>query len=1149
MLRLAAVSATAIGLAACSGGTDEGTMPTITSFTAAPAMIAAGGTTTFTWAVVDADTITITGGGQTIESTMAMGNQTSDPINATTTFTLTATNEDGSVTSTAEVTVMGAPGGPTVDNFTANPTGVNQGESSVLTWMTTDATTVNITAGGASVVADGAADGTFTVTPDADTTYTLIASDADGNDSTPSTVTITVTAPGMPVVNTFTASPMAVDPGMATTLSWTAANANSVIVTDDQGNELVNGSDLTGSVMDSPTVDTTYTITVSDGTNMATDTVTVTVNQPMGASIQSFTATPMMAVTGQNVDLAWATMDADSIAINDGATDVHTSTNAAGTFQVTMGTADQTYTLTALNANGNATAMVTVTFSMAAPVVNNFDASPSPGPLGGLTTLSWDVAAADTIDIADGVGTPIVTATTAAAGSIDVTLANPSNDYVLTATNQFGNVMQTITVMADNGTPTINAFTVSPDIGTDPLTVTITYDVLQARTLEVLANGVALTNVPFVANGMPQDATGSFMMTISASTNFELVVGNGAGTDNDIASAIVAAPGGIEIEPNDTATAGQSLMGMTPQVAGTISVGDDEDWYAITVPAGGFVRAATSDGAGGCPFDTVLSLFDVDGTTQIARNDDFGGSRCSLLEPSLVPALTNLPAGTYYIRVESFGTNTGNYVLDVTIGTPGCGNTVLEAGEQCDDGNTTPGDQCDAMCMFEPDHTFSSPGAAATFTTNIVNVGDIQIAAVNVTAVSYIRAETFEVASTMTCDNADSELFLLDSTGAALGSDDLGGVGNCSKIDENDGFARLDVGSYFVIVTEDNNDDAIPALELVLEGVAADICGNGVTELGAGENCDDGNTTPGDGCSDLCQNENAQAFTAPGAQVILQTPIVNAGDQPIVNITVTVDAYLRAETLVDSVNDICGVDTIITVNDSQGVQALRDDDGGTGACSLIDENDGVLAAGNYTLIVEEFGNNAAIPVLDLILEGIAANVCGNGIVEAGLNEACDDGNTTPGDGCDATCQFEGVTSVPESEPNGDIASADDSTIASPGTILVSGTVDPMGDEDYWSFTIPAGATRSISAQTHQDPNDVNGCPLLTTADTRIYLYDSAGVELGNNDDGGAGRCSFIDGTSDAYAMNLAPGTYYINVRHFSLTSAATVPYFMTMTLQ
>ena len=37
-----------------------------------------------------------------------------------------------------------------------------------------------------------------------------------------------------------------------------------------------------------------------------------------------------------------------------------------------------------------------------------------------------------------------------------------------------------------------------------------------------------------------------------------------------------------------------------------------------------------------------------------------------------------------------------------------------------------------------------------------------------------------------------------------------------------------------------------------------------------------------------------------------------------------------------------------------------------------------------------------------------ANICGNNLVEAGVGEQCDDGNTTAGDGCDAACQLENV---------------------------------------------------------------------------------------------------------------------------------------------
>src|SRR3989304_10567523 len=40
---------------------------------------------------------------------------------------------------------------------------------------------------------------------------------------------------------------------------------------------------------------------------------------------------------------------------------------------------------------------------------------------------------------------------------------------------------------------------------------------------------------------------------------------------------------------------------------------------------------------------------------------------------------------------------------------------------------------------------------------------------------------------------------------------------------------------------------------------------------------------------------------------------------------------------------------------------------------------------------------------------VTAAVCGDGIIDTGAGEHCDDGNTVSGDGCSSTCQTEAVT--------------------------------------------------------------------------------------------------------------------------------------------
>ncbi|MGZ5453920.1 MAG: hypothetical protein ACXW2R_06940 [Candidatus Aminicenantales bacterium] len=78
--------------------------PTIDSFTATPASIKLNESSTLSWAVTDATTVSI---DQSIGTVAATGTQAVTPL-VTTTYTLTATNADGTTTGTAEVTILPA---------------------------------------------------------------------------------------------------------------------------------------------------------------------------------------------------------------------------------------------------------------------------------------------------------------------------------------------------------------------------------------------------------------------------------------------------------------------------------------------------------------------------------------------------------------------------------------------------------------------------------------------------------------------------------------------------------------------------------------------------------------------------------------------------------------------------------------------------------------------------------------------------------------------------------------------------------------------------------------------------------------------------------------------------------------------------------
>jgi hypothetical protein len=168
-------------------GTGAG-LPVIASFAANPTTINAGQSSTLTWATQNATTVTITSLG----NVMLSGNQSVTPA-STTTYTLTATNAAGSVTAQATVTVNGSGDSFQITSFTATPSTIAAGASSVLACVATGATSVAIegmTTQGTSA--------TKTVSPILTTTYTCVAT-GPNNQTATRQVTVTVTG-GPPVI-------------------------------------------------------------------------------------------------------------------------------------------------------------------------------------------------------------------------------------------------------------------------------------------------------------------------------------------------------------------------------------------------------------------------------------------------------------------------------------------------------------------------------------------------------------------------------------------------------------------------------------------------------------------------------------------------------------------------------------------------------------------------------------------------------------------------------------------------------------------------------------------------------------------------------------------------------------------------------------
>ena len=86
------------------------------------------------------------------------------------------------------------------------------------------------------------------------------------------------------------------------------------------------------------------------------------------------------------------------------------------------------------------------------------------------------------------------------------------------------------------------------------------------------------------------------------------------------------------------------------ETAGEIDPGSDADWFRFEVATSGEVTAETSG-----DLDTVGALYDSAGN-MLATNDDASGNWNFHIQKTL-------DAGTYYVRVTSFGSRTGSYAL------------------------------------------------------------------------------------------------------------------------------------------------------------------------------------------------------------------------------------------------------------------------------------------------------------------------------------------------------------------------------------------------------------------------------------------------------------------------------------------------------
>jgi cysteine-rich repeat protein len=370
----------------------------------------------------------------------------------------------------------------------------------------------------------------------------------------------------------------------------------------------------------------------------------------------------------------------------------------------------------------------------------------------------------------------------------------------------------------------------------------------------------------------------------------------------------------------------------------------------------------------------------------------------------------------------------------------------------------------------------------------------------------------------------DTVLVIRNAAGAALATNnDRNGLADrCSGLE-----IALAAGERVYAHALAYNDN-LPIAGYVLQAVyTTPVCGNDALE--PGEQCDDGNTAGGDGCSATCQAElvleaepnntfaeaDASALQLTGRATI-QGSISAPGDVDIYRLTLAAPAVVRFETFATPFD--CNMATVVRLFDAAGAPIIADLAGaGISQCGALVFR---LDAGTAFVQVEEPGNDAAIAsyVLDVSIQ-----------------------------------EDRGAESEPIGEQGGNDTIATASTNLLGGRdVVVFGDHSLETDVDIYAIQVPPRAR--IRAEIIEGDRAVETCE-SNGVDSTLSLLDETGALITSDWDGGRGYCSLLDGTGstprNASARNDSPvaRTLFLRVQATGTIAQRQFQYRLQVTLR
>jgi hypothetical protein len=618
-------------------------------------------------------------------------------------------------------------------------------------------------------------------------------------------------------------------------------------------------------------------------------------------------------------------------------------------------------------------------------------------------------------------------------------------------------------------------------------------------------NGVELAN-----NDDAADTNFRINRTVSAGTYY-IVVRHYSETETGSyglrADFVASTPINPGTDDHGNSVGSATAIGVNTSVSGAIGAAGDQDWFRVTLTAAGTLTAYTTGST-----DTFGRLLDGNGV-ELANNDDAADTNFRISR--------TVSAGTYYIVVRHYSdAGTGAYGLRADfVATP--------ANPGTDDHGNNVGSATAIGTNSAVQGTINSGGDQDWFRVTLTAAGTLTVYTTGLT-------DTFGR--------------LLDGNGVELASND-------DAADTNFRISRtVSAGTYYIAVRH-YSDAGTGAYGLRAEFVA---------------------TTSSPGTDD--HGNSVGSATAIGTNSAVQGTINSGGDQDWFRVTLTAAGTLTVYTTGST-------DTFGRLLDGNGVELANNDDAadtnfrisrsvsagtyyivvrhysdaGTGAYGLRADfvatpaNPGTDDHGNNVGSATAIGTNSAVQgtinsggdqdwfrvtltaagTLTVYTTGSTDTfgrlLDGNGVELANNDDAADTNfriSRTVSAGTyyivvrhysDAGTGVYGLradfVATPANPGSDDHGNSVGSATAIGTNSAVQGTINSGGDQDWFRVTLTAAGTLTV----------------YTTGltDTFGRLLDGNGVELASNDDAAD--------TNFRISRTVSAGTYYIAVRHYSLT--------------